>query len=270
MFNINKTKINTKINTKITNIININQFNRYMKHKKKQIIINNYNPNINNKKYLVIMACHCDSDIKLNAISRNLKYFSFENIYKIIINTKDLPYSTQVANICAKYANTTYREIPNSSYYDYGKWINVLNKENENVTINYDYIIFTNDSFIIHNSITHFLNLIHKENVQLYGYNDSTQTRYHYQSYLFALRKDALPIFINKVNDTKLTISSQLDVINNFETQMTTWFSSHKCFLNIGNFILNKNKNIFFTNDLLYLPLKRSLLLPFTKIKSLL
>ena len=56
----------------------------------------------------------------------------------------------------------------------------------------------------------------------------------------------------------------------NFEVKMTDWFFSKKCFLEIGNFKLNQLKNIFFINDLLYIPLKSSKLLPFTKLKRIL
>ena len=50
---------------------------------------------------------------------------------------------------------------------------------------------------------------------------------------------------------------------------MTHWFTTHKSFLKIGKFGLEKGHNIFFTNDYLYLPLKKSGLLPFTKIKRI-
>ena len=132
----------------------------------------------------------------------------------------------------------------------------------------YDYVILTNDSFIIHNQINHFFNLIVKYNVELYGYNDSTQIRYHYQSYLFSLRKDAVQTFINKFSKLNLKIENQSDVINNFELQMTDWFKTHKCFLKIGEF--PRGRNIFSTNDQLYLPLKRLGLLPFIKLKRIL
>ena len=104
----------------------------------------------------------------------------------------------------------------------------------------------------------------------MYGYNDSTQVRYHYQSYLFSLRKDAVQTFINKVTNSNLKISSQIDVINNFELQMTNWFKTHNCFLKIGGSPLHRGNNIFFTNDALYFPLKNLGLLPFTKVKRIL
>jgi hypothetical protein len=228
---------------------------------------NSYYP-VKNKKYAVIMACHCDSNLKLEVIKHNLQYFDYLNVDKIVINTSGLVLRNKLSETCSKFLNTSYYEIPNSSYYDFGKWVHALQHV---VTINdYDYIVLTNDSFIIHSSIRHFLNLTAIHDVELYGYNDSTQTRYHYQSYLFSLRKDAVKTFIDNVMDKKINITSQEDVIVNFEVKMTDWFVSKKCFLTIGKFKLHKFKNIFFTNDKLYAPLKSSKLLPFTKLKRIL
>jgi hypothetical protein len=244
------------------------KFNKYIKNKKIQQKKHSYSPDKNGKKYLVIMACHCDSDIKLDTIRNNLLYFAFESCDKIVINSKNLQHNQSIKEICLRHLNTKYFEIENDKrYFDYGKWINVLtNLVNYN---DYDYIVFTNDSFTIHSSINHFLNLAVKHNVELYGYNDSTQTRYHYQSYLFILRKDAIPLFINKVTAPNLILNCQSDVILHFEVKMTDWFTTHKSFLKIGNFGLEKGHNIFFTNDALYLPLKNSGLLPFTKLKRI-
>jgi len=160
----------------------IHMFNTYIKHKNIQKNNNSYTPDQNGKKYLVIMACHCNSQIKLQAIQKNLRYFSFENVHKILINTSDLPYNNQIRNICSRYSNTQYYEVKNKPTVDFGKWVDALELVKYN---DYDYVVFINDSFIIHSSINHFLNLAAKHNVELYGYNDSTQVKYHYQSYLF-------------------------------------------------------------------------------------
>ena len=243
------------------------EFNKYMNFKITQKNHNNYSPDENNKKYLVIMSCHCDSEIKLNAIRNNLKYFSFSNMDKIVINSTNLPYNQNIIDICNRYDNMKYYEIENSKLADFGKWAHVL--ENLADYNSYDYIILTNDSYIIHNSINHFFNLIFKYNVEFYGYTDSSELKYHYQSYLFGLRKDVIPIFLNNVNSSKKEINSFNDVISNYELNMCSWFKDIKTFLNIGNFDSNKGKNIFFHNDRLYIPLKNTELLPFTKIKRI-
>jgi hypothetical protein len=116
--------------------------------------------------------------------------------------------------------------------------------------------------------ITHFINLTIKKNVELYGYNDSTQINYHYQSYLFSIRSDSINKFIEMYNSKKNIIHSQLDVINNYEVKMTEYFDTHDCFLKIA-YDFNKDKNIFFTNDSIYNILKKYDLFPFTKIKRI-
>jgi hypothetical protein len=245
----------------------IKDFNMYMKHKIQQKNNNSNSPDQNGKKYLVIMACHSNSHHKFETIRNNLRFFAFENCHKIVINSQNTGYTDKLQEICNRHLNAKYVEVPNSAYIDFGKWTHVLsNVVNYN---DYDYIVLTNDSYIIHSSINHFLNLAVKHNVELYGYNDSTQVKYHYQSYLFILRKDAVNKFIARVTAPGPIIREANDIILNFEVHMTDWFSTHKSFLKIGHFELNKGQNIFFTNDSLYLPLKKSGLLPFTKIKRI-
>lgn len=238
----------------------------YINFKKRQLIKNQYNPDDNNIKYLVLFASHCDSEIKLHAIKNNLQYFDHNSMDVIVINSTNLKYNTDVKNICESYRNITYCEIENIPTLDFGKWINVLDRYNYN---KYDFIFFTNDSFIIHNPINYFFNLTYKYNLDLYGYNDSTQRKYHYQSYLFALKKNVISRFIFEVNLKIHKIKGYEDVVTEYELNMTTWFNKIDCFLSIGYIPSHKGLNIFFTNDLLYDKLKKNLL-PFTKIKRLL
>jgi hypothetical protein len=243
-----------------------NEINNYLNFKIMQKRNNNYNPDNNNIKYLVLIACHCNSDLKLSAIERNLKYFNYDSFDVLVINTIDLPYNSKIINLCSSYNNIKYIECVNELTYDFGKWIYGLNNIKYD---NYDFVIFTNDSFIIHAPINHFFNLTYKYNMQFYGYNDSTQQRYHCQSYLFSLRNDAISIFIDNYFLKNNKIKTQEDVITEYEIKMTDWFNSKSCFLKIGQISLNKGQNIFFTNDILYKRLKTTTLLPFTKIKRI-
>jgi len=245
----------------------INKFKNYMNFKIQQKKRNSYSPDQNGKKYLIIMACHCNSQIRFNTIKKNLHYFAFENCHKIVINSENTSFTDQLKEITSRHNNTNYYEIPNNNYIDFGKWVHVLShlvNYNE-----YDYIVLTNDSYKIHSSINHYLNLAAKHNVHLFGYNDSTQVRYHYQSYLFTLRKDAVTTFINRVTAPGISINGHYDVVLNYELKMTDWYPTHKSFLKIGNCGLDIGHNIFFTNDELYLPLKNIGLLPFTKLKRI-
>jgi hypothetical protein len=236
-------------------------------NKIKQKNDNNYSPMNNNTRYLILFASHCDSDLKYNTIKDNLKYFDFENIDILFINSIGLPYNENVKLVCNSYKNIKYIEIENSKTYDFGKWIYGLQSIDYQ---QYNYIIFTNDSYVIHESINHFFNLLYNSNSELFGYNDSTQCRYHYQSYLFALKKESIPKFIEEYNLEKDNIQNQEDVIFKYELKMTDWFKKNECFLSIGNIESHKGLNIFFTNDNLYEKLKSLKLLPFTKIKRIL
>lgn len=242
--------------------------NRYLKNKFRQKKKYSFNPDINEKKCLVIMACHCNSSIKLQTIRDNLNYFSFNTCRKIVINSTHTEYTEQLTKYCEEQRNTNYYEVKNDGYIDFGKWVYTLTKLVDVDYNDYDYVILTNDSYTIHHPIDHFLNIAMKCDVELFGYNDSNEIKYHYQSYLFILRKDAVKIFIHNILKPGLKIHNQNDVIMNFELQMTTWFTTHKCFLQIAR-RNNKKNNIFFENDKLYESLKNTKLLPFTKLKRL-
>ena len=244
---------------------NLNEL-KYIKLKCIEKYTNTYNISKNNVKYLVIIACHCNTEYKLLTIKQSVKYLINDSTELLIVNSFNLSYNNQLRDFCASRSNITYIEAVNDSTYDFGKWIFGLNTFNYS---KYNFVIFTNDSFIIHAPIDHYFNLIYKNNVEFYGYNSSTQNRYHYQSYLFSIRRESINTFIHNFNIRKGNIKNQHDVIMNYELTMIDWFSSKNCFLNIGNFPSHNEKNIFFTNNVLYDKLKRTNLLPFTKIKSI-
>lgn len=252
---------------KINNLLLQKKINNFINKKLIQKNNNNYNPNLNNIKYLLIMACHCETNVKFNTILNNMTFLDYSCIDKILINSTNTNYATQFLEICNNYKNTKYYEIENTTYLDFGKWLYVLETL---ININdYDYIILKNDSFIIHDNINHFFNLIYKNNTELYGYNDSTQDNYHYQSYLFSIKKKSVNKFIEKIKNPNVNIKTQRDVIENFELSMTKWFNTCNVFLKIGNINIHKTLNIFFNNDKLYIPLKKSGILPFTKLKRI-
>lgn len=219
-----------------------------------------------NKKLLVIIACHTDSKIKFEAIINNLKYFKKSlNTDIFIVNTLHLAYSSNLKNLFSD--KCFYHEIENAKTFDFGKWMHAV----ENIDyISYDNVIFTNDSFIIHANIDRFLYNAVINNSELYGYNDSTQDCYHYQSYLFRIKSCAIQKFIDMYESQENNIASQYDVIHNYELKMTNFFDTRDCYLKIGNIPFHKGRDIFFTNDYLYFLLKKSGLLPFTKIKRIL
>jgi hypothetical protein len=218
-----------------------------------------------NTKMLTIMACHTDSILKLKTILNNIRYFRFINNDIIIINSSHTRYSRALETAC-KARGLKYIEIPNSSHLDVGKWMHVLKT---NSITDYNYVVFTNDSYFINNSICHFYNKMVTINVELYGYNDSTQISHHYQSYLFGVKSEAIHKFITHYESHKHLLTDYLSVVSNIELKLMNIFQTKDCFLQIGNFYHHKDKNIFFNNDGLYIQLMKYGLLPFFKLKRI-
>jgi ABC-type multidrug transport system fused ATPase/permease subunit len=162
----------------------LHNFNNYMKFKITQKNINSYSPDNNKKRYLVIIACHCDSEKKLNTIKNNLRYFSFNSVDTIVINSSDLLYNSRVSEICGRYNKVKYYETQNSKLLDYGKWVHTLqNLIDYNL---YDYTILTNDSYVIHSSINHFFNLLTKSFINRFRLPASNYAKAHANSLIIA------------------------------------------------------------------------------------
>jgi hypothetical protein len=233
----------------------------YLNNKVNEKNLHSYTPIT---KFLVIIACHCINEIKLKTIKNNLKYFLFDNFNIIVINSIDLEYNLELQEYCSQYDNVEYIETENFAMCDFGKWAHVLKTKDVS---DKDFVVFTNDSYIIHDNINHFFNLSLEYNVQIYGYNDSLECRYHYQSYLFVLKKDAIPIFMDNFYKHEQRITCLQDVIYLYELDMTDWFDTKDVFLKIAN--ITNGVNIFYRCKWLYNILKESKLLPFTKLKAI-
>jgi len=218
-----------------------------------------------NTKTLTIMACHTDSILKLKTILNNIRYFRFINNDIIIINSSHTAYSKQLEMACNA-RRLKYIEIPNSPHLDVGKWVHDIKTSNIQP---YNFVVFTNDSYFIKNSIWHFYNKMVARNVELYGYNDSTQIEYHYQSYLFGVKREAVHTLITHYESRKNLLTDYLSVVSNIELKLTTIFKTKDCFLKIGNLYYHTDKNIFFNNDELYIQLMKTRLLPFIKLKRI-
>ena len=147
---------------------------------------------------LLLVANHTCNNIKYNVSLNNISIIKkfVNNI--VIIDSNEERYAKLLYNDLKnddKIIN--YLFVNNDNYFDFGKWIFALNKININ---DYDYILFLNDSILITNEIKnyfHYIDHLMGENIDLYAYNDSTQIKYHYQSYLFLLKCKNINIFIN-------------------------------------------------------------------------
>lgn len=257
-------------NATFRNINHNNQIRERRIHKFLQIKIinkmnNSYNPNLNNKKILLLFATHTDSLLKKRTTINNLSYFNFECIDIAVTNSKNLPFNSEMQTFYEK-NNIKYYEIDNDTSFGFNKWNYLLNKIDYSL---YDYVIFMNDSFIIQRNINDYINNMIKKDMDLYGYNDSSENRYHYQSYLFSIKSNKVYKFINLINSKKNITRNYHEAVYNYELQLTDHFVKKDCYLKIAYLPINMKKNIFFQNDYLYNKLQKTGILPFTKIKRL-
>ncbi len=256
-------QINTKI-FKINKNNNINNRQDRINHFKNIMDKYDYPPNSGNP-LLLLFATHIDTNLKLNTVLNNLKYLSLPNIKIIIINSSDLPFNNIISEYCKNH-DITYYEIPNTLTIDSGKFLYALKKTDYTL---YKYIIFTNDSYVIHSSIQHFINLVVESDKDIYAYSDSTEQTHHYQSYLFSIKKEFISNYINFIESKQHLIHSYWDAVKIYEIPLMRLSKNRECFLKLSTFPSNFRKNIFFKNDSLYNILKKKGLLPFTKIKRI-
>jgi hypothetical protein len=242
--------------------VSLYNINNLLVNKMNEMKSYNYHPD---KKFLTIIACHINTEKKLNILRKNIQYMSFENNAIIIINSTNLPYNKKIQEeIIAK--NHLYVEIENDKWIDSGKWFHVLNNMELEFS-NYDFIIFTNDSFSICNPILHFFNLASYHDVELFAYTSSTEIKYHFQSYLFSIKNSVIQNYINFLKEYMETNSESNGY--KIELEFTTIFPSKQCFLDIGLLPMNHKKNIFFHNQFLYSTLFKNKVLPFVKVKQI-
>jgi hypothetical protein len=266
--------------------LNNQQINLFIKNYNR-VISTNYNVNnITNKKILTIIACHSNTLIKCNAVINNIPYLLFPNNDIVIVNSSNEKYSDKLKNYIATCYRTNsetnsniqtneiikYIEIPNDKYIDIGKYIHVLNsiRSDDSFCKDYEFVVLINDSVIIRKSISHFYNMIIKMDKELYAYNDSSEIKYHYQSYLYAIKYNVIHKLIDYFNIHKNSIRGYKDVISKIELELNNIYAtSNDCFLKIANLPSNINKNIYFHNDILYNLLFNNGILPFIKIRAL-
>jgi hypothetical protein len=215
------------------------------------IITDNKNKqfNNNNLKLLTLIATHIDTELKFKTLKSNLKYFDYSFNTIIIINSFDLKFNKELNDFC-NFKNILYYECVNDmKSCDFGKWMFILN---QNTYKNFDKVLFTNESFIICDSIDNFIISLMNNNDDLYAYNSSSQIKFHYQSYLFGINSLKINCLISYYESIKLLLKNQEDVIKYLELELFNIYDKANCYLNIAYFESNKGENIFFTNDLLY------------------
>jgi hypothetical protein len=211
------------------------------------------------KRILILIATHADTPLRQRTIHQNLTFLRKISKDILIVNSKG------TYNISNEDTQLRYLEIDNEITYDFGKWTYGLTHTDISF---YDFILFINDSILIHEDISAFVHQGIKESVELYGYTDNREHRPHYQSYLFMIRIDAIPKFINMFTSKKSLIHCYWDLIHQYEIPMRDYFSSHNCFLPLSTI---SPHNIYGPKmKSLYNILRKHHVLPFTKLKQIL
>jgi hypothetical protein len=215
----------------------------------------------NNQNNLIILACHTDKQLKYQILLNNINFLNKNTSYQIIIinsiGTEN--YNYNFSNVIQVYF------IENNKYSDFGKWEYVC--DNFQNILSYDNIIFTNDSFIITNSINNFYKRI--SDYDLFAYNDSSQIQYHYQSFLFSIKSSKIVDFSNFIKQYKLCINCYDDLVEQYEFRLNSLFIHSNCYLKLAYINGHQGHNIGFTNDKLYKLLIKNNFLPFIKIKKI-
>lgn len=254
----------------MTHIINTTISNRVPRELRKRIEeakrVNNITSNQRPDSILTIIACHTDTFAKVNAVLTNISKLRFPANKVVVVNSSNAKYSYKLKTCMHRFPAVEYYEIPNSMRLDIGKWMYYLQHHYQK---NYSYVVFTNDSYLLTSPIYHFFNMMLRSGVHLYGYNDSSQIKYHYQSYLFGVKADAVPILINHYNTVYAKLTDYMSVVNNIELRLVEIFPTKDCFLKLARLPGHENQNIFFTNDALYNILMKEGVMPIYKMKRL-
>jgi len=223
--------------------------------------ISHYDRSTPSKKILTIMACHVDSPYKYEIVLNNIRYIEGD---LIIINSENLPYhKLLLKNIAPKCKK--YMEIENNDELDIGKMIYGLQKVDYS---DYDFIVFTNDSFWLTGTLRPWYNGMKKEDRDLYGYTSNIEYKYHYQSFLYGIKKTAIPILLDFYHANREKIVQ--NVIHNFELLFTDEFSDKACFVNVPDFPEQFSSNLFFYCDVLYGKLLEANIIKIVKLKRIL
>ena len=221
-----------------------------------------------NLKILAIIANHTSTNIKYNISLNNILYIEpyVQNI--TIIDSDNELYSTKLYNDIKEHPKiNNYFFVPNDTYFDFGKWITALNRIDY---MKYDYILFLNDSIILLEEVLNFFIYLNnlETQVNLYGYNDSTQIKYHYQSYFFAVKNNTIPKFIAFFESKRYLINNLESLIHNVELELVNLDDNRDCLIKIGN-DYNLSKNLYWENEDLYKYLITKKIFSIIKLKKI-
>jgi hypothetical protein len=215
-----------------------------------------FNPKCNTP---LVIACHLDSIVKARGLINNIVFFINSGIQLIyLICSKGCKYNYVLKHI--EESGIIIEEVENTLLADFGKFRYFLNTFEYK---KYKNIIYTNDSIILTGCIKDFINSAGSHD--LYGFNDSSDVRYHYHSFLFSVKDNTkLLDFINKSKDN---IHSFQDVIDNYELRLGDVFHDKDCYMHIAE--KADGLNLYINADDIYVPLLEVNKVPIIKIKRI-
>ena len=221
-------------------------------------------------KILGIVANHTNSLVKYNVSINNLSIIKEYLSGLCIVDTISEKYANLLRRDLTLKSNIVdyYYLIENNDYFDFGKWIYALENVNHE---EYDYILFINDSILLNENIDKFfihINYSLSDKINLFAYNDSTEYRYHYQSYLFLLNAKIISKFVIFFNSKKKHVNNLNSLVHNVELCICDIDDNHDCFIKIAN-DYNMDKNIFWENEVLYQYLLSKNIFGIMKLKKL-
>jgi hypothetical protein len=215
-------------------------------------------------KILAIIACHTNNQIRYNVMMNNIQFIknNVDNI--ILMNSKNEKYAESLEKSLQN-EKITFDYIDNNCHCDFGKYMYALDNYKWD---EYDVILFMNDSIIITNSIDEYFDMIKNNDAELYGFIDSTEIKYHYPSFLFAVNIKYIYIFYNFVKNQLKICNNFDDLIQKIEIILCDQFKKKIVFVETAEYDICKI-NIFFYDDLKYKKMLNSNILPIIKLKRL-
>jgi len=208
-------------------------------------------------KILGIFANHTSSLLKYNISINNISFLKKNLEEIIIIDSINEIYASKLKTDLShdpKIINHIF--VENDCYFDFGKWINGLKLIDKS---KYEYILFINDSIIISNDLNGYfenlnnLNNLNKneKNINLYGYNDSNEEKYHYQSFLFMINCKIINNFIKFFESKKHLIKDLESLVSNIELNLIEIDKNRSCYFKIAE-KYNLDTNLCYKNESLY------------------
>lgn len=212
------------------------------------------------KNNLCIIAAHTTSNLQLDCVCSNLKYFQEISDKIVIVNSKEFRTNDKLKEeIDKKYPDIDieYQYCANLVNLCHGKWLYYLDNFYYG---DYENLILTNDSFLVINTLKPLVNLHLSENYEMTGLVSSREGKWHCQDFIRLYSNASINKIINfyKENNIKYGHYKLVEEVDNkrknahygycieAERESCQLFSKQACLYTLP---LSYKKNINFDND---------------------